>query len=622
MKRKAALLLSFIFIFTLALPVQGFAASVDKALENAIKIAKTKFSVPESYKFTSSISTEGTKKIFYLTWRSSDNMETSINVRIDENGSIIGYNKYSPGDYIQTKKLPKYSRQDAKTKADGYIKWIEPGLLEKLKYSESTQANIMDTSYYLSYYRIVNGVPYYSDRVTVTVNRDTGELQDYSRQWTDNLIFPSAANAISAKKAEEAYVSNLGLRLMYKSSYINDELKAYLVYAPVYDNGSYGVNALTGERQRLSDSYFYNDYGGGAMFDTVQKASASHAKEEVKLNPDELNAVQNAAKLISQEEAEKIARSSKFLNISADSKLQSYYLGNSWPSKDEYQWSLNFNKPAGDTSKYDEYTSVTINAKTGLITSFYRGAPNTGNTKPVGDMAAAKASVEAFLTENYPEFFKQVEYDKLSSESYNSAENGINNNYNFIYSRLVNGTVFPDNGVNINYDNMNGMIISFNINWYNNLTFPATSKVIGTAAASDRLFKNVGLALEYRLEYGSMNDQKIMPAGNYAVNAKVVPVYAFKQDKPLHIDANTGSLLNYDGTAYKEQARINYTDIKGHAAEKQIMVLAENGVYLEGAQFKPDSAITQKDFMILLSKTLNYYSPVRPLSTDKEVDDL
>lgn len=622
LKKKIALLLSFIFIFTLAIPVQGFAADIDKTLENVIKIAKAKFSVPESYKFNSNISTEGAKKIFYLSWSSADTVDsTNINVRIDENGAIIGYNKYSPTDYIQARKLPKLSRQDAKAKADGYIKWIEPGLLENLKYEESTQASIMDTSYYLSYYRVVNGIPFYNDRVTVNVNRKTGALQDYSRQWTDNQAFPAAMNPILLKNAEEAYSKNLGLRLIYKYTNTNDVLKTYAVYVPIYDNGNYGVDAFTGERQRLFNNYYYGGYNDNIMFTSSQKSARAATDEEVKLNPDELKAVQDASKLMSQEDAEKkIARNSKFLNISTDSKLQSYFLGTNWPSKEEYTWFLQFNKPAGHSSRYDEYTSVAIDAKTGVITSFYRGAPYSEETKPKDDMATAKAAVDVFLAENYPQYYKQVEYDKLTSESNNNDNGAKNANYNFVYSRLANGIAFPDNGININYDNVSGMIIGFNLNWFN-ISFASVDKAIGVAAASEKLYKNVGLGLEYKYEYVANSDAKygVSPT----TNAKVLLIYSLKPNKPLLVDANTGSLLTYDGTAFKEAAKVNYTDIKGNAAEKQIMVLAENGIYLEGTEFKPNATITQKDFLTLLSRTLSYYGPIITLkSSSKDVDEL
>lgn len=619
MKRKLSLLLTFIFIITLALPIQGFAAEMDKELENAIKIAKTKFSIPESFKFSSSINTSGTKKYYYLSWSSADTMDsTNISLSVDENGTIVNYNKYSPSDYIQTKKLPKLSKQDAKVKSEEYIEWIAPGLLKDLQYQESTQSSIMETSYYLNYYRVVNGVPFYNDRVYVNISRDTGELQSYSLQWTGNLTFLPLTNPITVEKAEEAYSKNLGLRLIYKTSTSDDALKAYAVYVPIYDNSYYGVDAFTGERQRLNNNYYGGFYDQG-MYSTAKEAARGASSGGMQLNPDELEAVQEAAKLLSKEEAENIARASKFLSISADDKLQSYYLSTNWPDKDEYVYSLQFNKPAGDTSRYDEYTTVTINAKTGVITGFYRGAPNTEEVKPKNDIATAKAAADAFLTENYPEYYKQMEYDKLASESYIDI-NVKNADYSFVYSRLVNGIAYPDNGVNINYDNVSGTIIGFNLNWYN-ISFPSVDKAIGIEAASDKLFEKVGLGLEYKYEY--VKDPVELYKVNPETNANVLLVYSLKPDKPLFLDANTGELLTNGGTAYKEAAKVSYTDIKGHFAEKQIMVLADNGIYLEGTEFKPNEDITQKDFLTLISKTMSYYGTIiTPKSSNKEIDEL
>ena len=106
MKRKSALILALLLIFTLAIPAQGFAANMDEELQNAIKIAKSKFPVPEEYTFSSSISTLGTKKVYYLNWRSPDTTNsTHMNVSVDENGMILNYNKYTPYDYTRTKKL-------------------------------------------------------------------------------------------------------------------------------------------------------------------------------------------------------------------------------------------------------------------------------------------------------------------------------------------------------------------------------------------------------------------------------------------------------------------------------------------------------------------------------------
>lgn len=617
MKSRIALFLLIAVLLAFALPIQSISANMDSELENAIKIAKTKFTIPEDYKFSSSIGMNGTKKIYYLNWRSPDTTDaTYINASVDENGMILNYNKYTPYDYKQAKKLPKLSRQEAKAKADVYIARIAPGLLKELQYEESYQRSILDYSYYLNYHRVVNGAPFYNDSVYISINRDTGELQDYSRSWTDGLDFPSAANPISLKEAEAAYTKDLGLRLIYKFSENDGVLRAYPVYVPIYDNNNYGIDAFTGEQRRLSNNYYYGREGD-VGFNTMKQEAAS-AAGGIQLSPEELKAVQEAAKLISQDEAERITRAAKFLSITDGYKLQDYYLGPNWPDKNEYAWSLQFNKPADENTLYDEYIHVTINAKSSVITGFYKGVPFTAGAKPKNDMVKAKAEADAFLSQYYPQFYNQLEYDSLASESnYNGRV--PYQNYSFTYARLVNGVPFPDNGVNINYDNMTGTISSFNLNWYN-ITFPPVEKVIGVEAASANIFKDVGLELEYKFAYqedvNNVNDMNRQ-------SAKVLLVYCLKPNKPLILDANTGALLNYDGTEYKQAVKVNYTDIKGNIAEKQITVLTENGIYLEGREFKPGIPITQLDFMTLLSQTLNYYGPIiTAKSPDKDIDDL
>lgn len=622
MRSKIALLLSFVLIFTLALPIQGFAAEMSEGLENAIKIARTKFSIPDDYKFSSSISTSGNKKVFYLNYTSKDTANpTYMNIAVDENGMIVNYNKYTPYDYKQTKKLPKISRQDAKAKADEYIDKIAPGLTKELQYQEASQENALNSSYYFNYYRVVNGIPFYNDRVYVTVNRDTGELQDYSRNWIDRSDFPSAAKPISLKEAQEAYAKNLGLRLIYRSSMKDDVMTAYLAYVPVYSNSSYAVDALTGERVRLFNNYYYGGSNDLAVTFSEEKAKLEMASGGIRLSPEEMDAVENAAKLISQEEAEKIARAAKFLGVTDNHKLQSYYLGTNWSDKNEYTWSLYFNKPADENNTYEDYINVSINAKTSEITGFYKGVPYSEGAKPKNDRTKAKAEMDAFLKEYYPQYLKELEYDELATdENVIYAMDKLPNNYSFNYTRIANGVHFPDNGVYINYDNLSGTINSFNLNWYT-IDFPSVDKVIGLEAAHENLFERVGLALEYKLQYPEGADKIYAPAS--MENAVMLLTYALNPNKPLYIDANTGVLQNYDGAEYKEPKKVEYTDIKGHFAEKQIMVLADNGIYLEGKEFKPGAAITQLDFMTLLSKTLNYYGPViSAKSTDKEVEDL
>lgn len=615
--------MSLIVIFTLAMPLQSFAANMDQALENAIKIAKTKFEIPKDYSFTNSISTDGAKKVFYLNWNNNDNTNMkSINVRIDENGMILGYDSYSQDDYVLTKKLAAISRQDAKIKADGIINKIDPKLLSQLNYQESSQNNLLDSSYYLNYYRVVNGIPFYNDQVSISINRETGKMLNYNRQWTDVSSFPAVVNVKTPAQAQEAYKTNLGLKLIYKYSYTDNKIKTYAVYIPVYDNGMYAVNAFTGDRIQVGNNYYgpYYDRGmGGVAFNTSMKSAEAAA---VTLNPDEIKAVEDAAKLKTLDEAEKIARDTKYLGLTDEFKLTYSSLNQNYPARSEYIWNLNFNKEDKENPGASIYISAGINANTGVMQNFYRSFPYVQDAKAKYDQAASKAAVEEFLSQNYPEYYKQVKYNEFANNNIIYSGTEKPQNYYLTYDRMVNGIAFPDNGLNVNYDAVNGAVTSFNLNWFTT-EFPAVDKAIPVSTAYSKLFSDIGLGLEYKVKIlAPVTDAKILPQPTQT-KADVELVYALKPGKPIFVDAFTGGMLSYDGTPYIEVKPVSYTDIKGNPAEKKIMVLAENGVYLEGTEFKPNTDITQKDFLTLLSKTMSYYGPIiTPKSSTKDVDDL
>ena len=99
---------------------------------------------------------------------------------MDGDGNILNY--YSNRRMIAYwRKLPA-EQEEAKARADGYIERIAPicsANCSTCKYPDS----LMDVNYYLSYYRVVMA-PHYNDAY-MGINRNTGELQSYSRNWTD-----------------------------------------------------------------------------------------------------------------------------------------------------------------------------------------------------------------------------------------------------------------------------------------------------------------------------------------------------------------------------------------------------------------------------------------------------
>lgn len=623
MKRIIAVIIALVMMVTALIPLNVFAES-ERSLEEIIKIAKSKFDVPEKYsQFNYNVNSEvNGKKVWYLNWTSKDGMDGGMSVSVDSNGKVLSYSNYKPYDSSK-RNFPKISREEAKQKADAFIKKIILDWVPSLRYNDNSQNALSEPVFYLNYTRMANGIPFYNNYVNVEVNRETGEIQSYYSNWMDEAVFPAADKAISMEKAQEAFKEKLGLRLVYLSNYDGKKIKIFPAYVSKYDI-SECIDANTGERISLQTGYYGPGYGG--MYDVARSSMKEMAANvdagNIVLSPEEQNAVEKVSKLITKEAAEKIAREFKHLGLSADFRLSSASLSKEWSMEDEFTWYLYFEStPSGDRKEYKS-ASARINAATGEIRGFYSSYPNNATEGKI-DEAAAKKAVEAFLKEVQPSRFDQTEFDDTQKTYYPVyMDNNKPTQFNFRYIRLVNGAYFPGNSLYVTYDAVNGKILNYEMTWFN-IEFPAIDKAIAMDNAYEKFFGQIGLELQYGIKYPDEYALKFSP-GSEAAKPEIKLVYATKKDKPTIFDAFTGIILNYDGQPFKEVKPAVYSDISGHYAEKQILALADNGIALEGSEFKPENSITQKDFLYMLAKSLHYnnYELYTGKETKEETDKL
>lgn len=488
---------------------------------------------------------------------------------------------------------------------------------------EDIQANLMYPSYMFNFTRTVNGVPFYNNNVSVEVNRETGEIQSYQCNWTDDLVFPSVDTSIPMEQAQKMYRDNIGLKLVYNYTVDGENLKIFPAYVPKYSS-NYCIDALSGERLEINPVYSGLNYEKSALDQTAMSRKAGGKGESISITPEERKAIEKVSRLITQDEAEKIARDFKLLGLTDDFKVSYLNLNRDWPDRDDYVWYINFAKEAQkDAAKKNASVSVTLNAMTGEIKRFYTyEAPvQTGEGKY--DEAASKAAVESFLKSFKPDKYRDTEADDTTNNTYlRDMGKILQRQYTFRYVRKVNGIPFSGNYMSVTYDAVEGKVVGFDLIWFET-NFPSLEKAAPVETAYEKLFSDVGLVLQYKAQYTNEASAKILPPRSPNAKSEIRLVYAPKLGKPLTIDAFTGVLLNYNGEPYKEIKPVVYSDISGNFAEKQIAVLAEYGISLEGDKFKPEEAITQKDYLTLLSKTLYNYGPVYPVSdTGKETEQL
>lgn len=624
MKSKIAIFLSVLILISSLIPVQVFAAG-DNGLENALKSVKSKFEIPATFtEFNYNVNTEGKKQIWNLSWNGKGGTEGNVNVRVDDKGTILNYNYYKQSDYTNMRKFPKVSKSEAKVKAEAFVNKLDPTLLKQLKYMENTQVTFAEISYNFNYVRVVNGIPFYNNSLNIEMNRQSGEVQNYYCNWSDDLVFPKTDNAIKLEKAQNIYKQKTGLMLAYNSTYDNQNMKTYAAYVPKYTNSF--IDAITGEKIELNG--YYGPYYGGekGMRDFAPSAANTNNvskvdEKEAPLSPDEIKAIEKVSKLLTKDEVESIARKIGTLELTSDFKVGYANLSKGWQTPDDFGWDLNFNKETTAGGIDSRYVGVRINARTGELISFYTNFPYKEGQLPTIDEAAAKAKVDEFIKKINPAKYSECQYDSNFKTNYGPmGTEKLPRNYNFNYVRLVNGVVFPGNSINVGFDTVSGKITNYNINWAD-IKFASVSNVITIEAAYDKFFSLIGLELQYKAK--SPDEIRIkMAAGDQVEVPEVKLVYAEKSEKPAIIDANTGIILDNSGQPYKEIKPIKYSDISGNFAEKQINTLAEYNIALEGTEFKPGENITQKDFFRLLSKTLNFYGQITNANGDKDLEEL
>lgn len=618
MKRCIAFILMMVMTVTMFFPVQALAA-YDNELNNAISTAKSLFNIPDGYdNFSYNMSKQNDKTIFDLNWNDSKNKLGSASVTIDTMSRVINYYAFRPSNTRDQKKLPAISNSDARKIADSFIQKINPTFWNNLEFWPSNNIqNVGDRNYEFRYIRIANGIRFPENNVYVSVNGFSGQVESFRSNWYDDLVFPDSTGIISLENAQQQFKDKLGLKLLYQLSFSDRASKPYLVYTNVYNNCF--IDAKSGEIVRTDNNWGYYEESSKSM--RGQGDSGGYSEVENKaLSPEELEAVQSAAEILDQNKAEEAVR--KTFNIDSDYKLNWVSLYADWRNKDGYLWNMDFvheEKSSADT-RYSGI-GVSIDAKDGSILSFYKSIPYDPNAQVKYNESQSLKIAEDFIKSMQTEKFQEVERTAWTQPIIEPMINGDQlRQSNFNYTRKVNGAYFRDNGFSITVDNVTGTVTNYNFNWYNK-PLPGTDKIISLGQANKILDESVGMQMQYISENRTADGKYIVPQGN-DTKRTIKLVYGIKPEKPLNIDAFTGSLLDNSGNVFTDNRMTVYTDIKDSYAERQIKVLTEYGIALPGKQLIPRQNITQRDFLYLLHKATNPYFGIKLTGESKDDEAL
>ncbi|MGI6649824.1 MAG: YcdB/YcdC domain-containing protein [Bacillota bacterium] len=231
--------------------------------EEAVAVVKKWVDIPETLTLRSAnLAAEWQfpeNRYWSLSWnaeKSETGQLDNASARVDaRTGELMGfYLYYSSPEPNQPGNI---DQEAAKKLAEDFLKKVQPGRFASVKLEENQQnwrplviEGQNPTAYYFNYRRLVNGIPYPGNGISVSVDAINQRITQFDVNW-QNLNFPSPAGCLGTEQANAAYLKNQPLTLAYTQVYgSTGPGEVILVYLPVTTPNqlvSNLIDARTGE---------------------------------------------------------------------------------------------------------------------------------------------------------------------------------------------------------------------------------------------------------------------------------------------------------------------------------------------------------------------------------------
>jgi hypothetical protein len=160
------------------------------------------------------------------------------NIQINSlTGQLISIGKFNPYNDMtnasDVKVQPKFTWEESYDKAIVVLQKYFP---DKVKNVSTEQMYFPITSYYnntaqvdknyvFNFNRLINGIPYQNDNISIQFDTATGEITNIYSSWADNLKMPSKAGSISEEDAQKIFFAKYYPKLSYLLINTSKDLK-------------------------------------------------------------------------------------------------------------------------------------------------------------------------------------------------------------------------------------------------------------------------------------------------------------------------------------------------------------------------------------------------------------
>ncbi len=159
-----------------------------------------------------------------------------------QNGELISFYSYND---VNSTEGERYSRGDASSAIETFLGKYLGDYAANIKYREENSEIIENkSSYNAYYYRMKNGLPYYQNNISVTVDTATLKVTNYNFTWDNSIVFEDADGLVDGDVAYDALFAAVSPQLGYTLEKSGDKV-ARLVYH-INTNGISYIDAKTG----------------------------------------------------------------------------------------------------------------------------------------------------------------------------------------------------------------------------------------------------------------------------------------------------------------------------------------------------------------------------------------
>ncbi|MDR5587866.1 YcdB/YcdC domain-containing protein [Clostridium aquiflavi] len=179
---------------------------------------------------------------------------------------------------------------DAKNIADNFLNEVSPNKFKETKLEVlDTNINENDNFYNFKFIRQVNGINFINNYLMVSINKSSGKVCEYTRQWYDDVNFPDIDSALTSESIFDKIGDKFGLEYT-----MSNDKNISLIYNFIDLGENYLVNPFNGTRIKFNGEEYtentlpkYSDINGHWCEKTVKELleNGYYLKGD-KFNPD------------------------------------------------------------------------------------------------------------------------------------------------------------------------------------------------------------------------------------------------------------------------------------------------------------------------------------------------